>query len=307
MSERFAYWRVALRFYVKAALVQSAAVWISALVIPPVLWILHIQQYSVRAVLATMAFGVGIGVAFFLAILGTAIGYDLKRNWHQSEPVVEWNPLLFWKLCLYAGSLTCVTLAFLSYRQGWWPRIGFVGFALLCWFAARSLAVTVRLPKSPLSDPLDQGHGPRHEKWAGGHLHPGFVGMEYFALMLNRSFLVFITDEGLRCWKFHGVVSSLEPLFYESAEALLDVPAMTPGSEAFEELMRRPHTFFLPYSEINSVEFVDRPKWGMGPVPHSGRLYIRFRGSGLRREFILLGNAQGQVIRDLIISRIEQH
>jgi hypothetical protein len=32
--------------------------------------------------------------------------------------------------------------------------------------------------------------------------------MEYFALILNRSFLIFISDEGLRGGKFTGTVTN---------------------------------------------------------------------------------------------------
>lgn len=256
-----------------------------------------------------MAFGVGIGAAFFVGMLGTAIGYDVRRNWHQSDPTVEWNPIWFWKLFLYAGSLMFSAFTVLAFRQRSWFGIEFGFFAILSWFAAQSMASTIRLPRSTI--PLDDQaggepvlHGLRHKHWGGGHLHPGFVAMEYFALILNRSFLVFITDDGLRCWKFYGLVSSLEPLFYEPVEALLDDPDMTPGSEPFEELMHRRHTFSIPYTEIGSVRFVDRQKWGMGPVPHTGRLRIRFRGLRPPREFILLGNAHGQLICDMIASRI---
>lgn len=130
--------------------------------------------------------------------------------------------------------------------------------------------------------------------------------MEYFALILNRSFLVFITDDGPRMWKFQGVVSSLEPMFYEPAEALLDDVEMTPGSQAFEELMQQRHTEIVPYTEIRSVEFINRQKWGMGGVPHAGRLRVQFRWRRTR-EFILSGNAHGQVIRETIASNIQPH
>jgi hypothetical protein len=44
-----------------------------------------------------------------------------------------------------------------------------------------------------------------------GHLHSGFVAMEYFALILNRSFLVFITDAWpprMEILRKHNVISS---------------------------------------------------------------------------------------------------
>lgn len=117
-SNRYAYWASALRFYAKGALLQSAVFWGAALVVPPVLWVLHIRHSSLRAVVTMMAFGVGIGAAFFVGMLGTAIGSDVRRNWHQSDPTLEWNPLLFWKLFLYAGSFMFLAFAFLSIQPG---------------------------------------------------------------------------------------------------------------------------------------------------------------------------------------------
>jgi hypothetical protein len=79
---------------------------------------------------------------------------------------------------------------------------------------------------------------------------------------------------------------------------------MTPGSQTFEELMYGRHTFSVLFSEIRSVEFINRQKWGMGPIPHVGRLQILLHGRR-KREFILLGSAHGQVIGDMISSRIQ--
>jgi hypothetical protein len=135
-----------------------------------------------------------------------------------------------------------------------------------------------------------------------GHLQAGFVAMEYFALILNRSFLIFISDEGLRGWKFTGPVTSQLPEFYKPVEELLDDPEMEPGSAAFQELMNGPDTFVIPYSEISSVVFVGKTKWGMGPILHSGILTLGLT-SGRKREFILLGAAYGDGIRNLIYAK----
>jgi hypothetical protein len=126
--------------------------------------------------------------------------------------------------------------------------------------------------------------------------------MEYFALILNRSFLVFITDVGLQGWKFSGPVTARVPSFYEPIEELLDAPDMTPGSDAFNDLMHE-GTFVIPYSEVSCVSFVAKKKWGMGPIPHTGILPIELTG-GRKREFILLGSAFGDRIRDSILARL---
>jgi hypothetical protein len=256
-----------------------------------------------------MAFGLAIGAGFFGAMLGTAIGHDLLRNRAQTVPVPEYNPLLFWKLFLYAGSLMFLAAVFLSYRQGWWLSVEFGGLTIVCWFAARSLAVMVPVAKKTptnkeQADANPDTHQHKVKHWGGGHLQHGFVAMEYYALILNRSFLVFITDEGLRVWKFRGSVSSLEPLFYEPVEALFDDPEMMPGSAEFEKVMHRRHSFRVPYSEIRSVTFEDRQKWGMDGIPHVGMLRLEFRTHRRTREFILLGNAHGQLIRDTIIAKL---
>ena len=277
---------------------------------PPLLWLLHgLRQQSIRPTLTVMAIGLGVGALFFLGVLGTAIGYDIKRNWGRPERALEWNPLLFWRVFLQGGSLMFVALALLFYRQAWYLSLGFAAFAILCWLIGGVIAAPLRLPESVQPEIREdtgrsEVHMSKHKHWGGGHLHPGFVAMEYFGLVLNRSFLIFITEGGLRGWKFHGVVSSMEPLFYLPAEVLLDDPEMTPGSQAFENFMRQHHGFVWPYSEIRSVEFLDRQKWGMGPIPHDGRLRLRFSRHA-SRELILLGSPQGQLIRSMIASRIQ--
>jgi hypothetical protein len=58
----------------------------------------------------------------------------------------------------------------------------------------------------------------------------------------------------------------------------------------------------MAYSDMTSVQFVSKPKWGMGPIRHSGILTIGLAG-GREREFILLGTASGEGIRDAILAK----
>jgi hypothetical protein len=274
------------------------------------LWAFHgFHVDEIRRTLAITALGLGIGILFFLIVLGTAIGYDVNRNWSQSNRTVEWNPLWFWKVFLYSGACMFILSAFFSYRRGWWLTAEFGVFAFVCHVVARGMAVRIRLPEKALR--LNRGDfeastQARLKHWGGGHLHAGFVAMEYYALVLNRSFLVFITDEGLQGWRFHGPVSSMEPLFYQPAEDLLDDPGLFPGSPAFDELMRQRATFLAPYAKIKSVELIEKQKWGMGPIPHAGRLKLQLFGLPSTREFILLGQPRAHLIRDMISSRIGQ-
>jgi hypothetical protein len=121
-------------------------------------------------------------------------------------------------------------------------------------------------------------------------------------LILNRSFLIFITDEGLRCWKFKGPVTSRYPEFYRPIEELLDDPEMAHGTTVFTDLMHGQGTFLIPYRGIRSVEFIPKTKWGMGPILHAGILSLGHT-DGRTREFILLGAAYGDGIRDAILAK----
>jgi len=241
-SEHSGYWTVALKFYARAASIQSAVAWVPGLLLPPVFWLLHgAHLASLGGLVAATEFGGGIGAAFFLGMFGAAIASDISRNWGKSERELDWNPLLFWRVFLYLGSLMFAAAGFASYRLGWSRSLEFGAFAVLCWLGAGAIGGRIRLPKkaevSALSIPeVQSGHEPRKRHWAGGHLHEGFVAMEYFALILNRSYLVFITEAGLRGWRFRGVVSSLEPMFYENAEALLDDPDLAEGSARLKSL-----------------------------------------------------------------------
>jgi hypothetical protein len=44
-------------------------------------------------------------------------------------------------------------------------------------------------------------------------------------------------------------------------------------------------------SDISTVEYNPKKKWGMGYYPHSGRVYIN--KAGRTREFIVLGKQSG--------------
>ena len=69
---------------------------------------------------------------------------------------------------------------------------------------------------------------------------------------------------------------------------LLDDPWFGPETTALEEAMRDSKgSFFIPAAQIQDVEFDPTSKWGMGRIPHSGKLRIKLK-NGTRRELILL-------------------
>ena len=124
----------------------------------------------------------------------------------------------------------------------------------------------------------------------------GFVAMEYYWLILNRTFVVFVCPGGLYGWKALGIVSGGgDSRFYEPLASVLEDPEVMGDAETIKELAGKRGGFFIPQSNVASVEFVKKRKWGMAAIRHSGLLYVRL-ADGTSREFILLGEADGQKI-----------
>ena len=139
------------------------------------------------------------------------------------------------------------------------------------------------------------------------HRQPGFAAIEYYALIWNRSFLVYAAPNALYGIKFLGLLGSTkQPRYFEEAEKLLDNPWFVPGAEGFEESMKTSRAnFVIPYSTIRDVTFDGTLKWGMGDVEHSGKLKLHME-SGKTRTFVLLGHAYGEGIRRVILNALSR-
>jgi hypothetical protein len=132
---------------------------------------------------------------------------------------------------------------------------------------------------------------------APDHSMSGFVGMEYYAFILNRTFVVFAGAEGLFGWKAEGPVSAANPAYFEPYEKMLEDPNLMRDESAIKNLSMLNGGFFIPDASITSIEASDRSKWGMGGIPNSGRIRIHLI-DGTSREFILLGTVSPEAIRD---------
>jgi hypothetical protein len=129
----------------------------------------------------------------------------------------------------------------------------------------------------------------------------GFVAMEYFALILNRTFVVFIAQDGLYGWKAVGTIPAGVPQYFQDYAKMLDDPKLINDISAVRSLAKLKGGFFIPRPEIATVEIVSEQKSGMGGIPHSGRILI-YLASGSKREFILLGRVDAGRIQRLILS-----
>lgn len=124
-----------------------------------------------------------------------------------------------------------------------------------------------------------------------------FVAMEYYALVLNRCFVISLEAgrlHGVQCRGLTGAVSGGDPL-----SRLLDRRFAVQGdphdpSSYIDTRARRRWRraeFSLPLQRLYAVEHDPRPKWGMGEIPHDGRILLRT--DRRTREFIVLGRQSG--------------
>jgi hypothetical protein len=135
-----------------------------------------------------------------------------------------------------------------------------------------------------------------------------FVGMEYYALLLNRTFVLSLDGahlRGVRCRGLTSTAGGRDALarFINQRLAVqgdLDDPSSYIGERG------RAHRadFRIPLCAITTVEHEPRPKWGMGYYPHDGRVLVRT--AARTREFMVLGRQSGQAIADYLRRAAEQ-
>jgi len=137
-----------------------------------------------------------------------------------------------------------------------------------------------------------------------------FIAMEYYYLILNRTFLVVIGDDDLIGIKIRGVVScevDSSPLTgsvtkYLAVTGDIDNPNSYINSDLlhiYEELdIQDAHVmdldnanFKIKFDDILNIYHDKRKKWGMGYYPHDGKIYIETNDAN--KELIILGNQQG--------------
>src|SRR5277367_2320703 len=89
----------------------------------------------------------------------------------------------------------------------------------------------------------------------------GFIAMEYFALILNRTFVIFIGPDSLYGWKAVGPIPAGVPLYFQKYAEILDDPRLMHDITAVRKLAELKGGFIIPRSEIRAVEVVPEKKW----------------------------------------------
>lgn len=117
----------------------------------------------------------------------------------------------------------------------------------------------------------------------------GFVALEYYWLVMNRTYVIFIAPEGLYGWLAQGPVAASNRAYFEPYQRMLLDEHFMRNPAAIQKLSSLPGGFFFNRSEIASVADDDRKKWGTGGMPHTGTIRVRLV-SGISRDFIVLGH-----------------
>jgi hypothetical protein len=142
-----------------------------------------------------------------------------------------------------------------------------------------------------------------------------FIAMEYYRLILNRTFLVFITPEELIGVKVHGAIgvetaetSTImphivingnlnNPYSYIDVQYLEQIQDLDLESDKLQSI--NAGNFKIHRSSIAAVHYDETKKWGMGPYPHDGKVYVTTRDLK-KREFIILGSQSGEHIANIL-------
>ncbi len=121
--------------------------------------------------------------------------------------------------------------------------------------------------------------------------------MEYYGGILNRSFIVLVSDSLIFGGKVRGAIAAGvsrgyssekldDPYFYANPkllESYLEVADIQPN------LLDVNHVnFIIKRSDISEITYTPEKKWGMGDVVHTGRVFIKLK-KGKQKELILLG------------------
>lgn len=148
-----------------------------------------------------------------------------------------------------------------------------------------------------------------------------FVAMQYYGLILNRTFLVLVTHDFLIGIIVNGLVSVesggngienelvkamtikgdlqnpysyIKPKYVDRVKdcELLDGGKLT---------LNKPN-FLIKRADIKNAYYDPRKKWGMGYYPHDGKVYVE-TFNRQKKEFIILGNQSGQKIAGIIMAK----
>lgn len=135
-----------------------------------------------------------------------------------------------------------------------------------------------------------------------------FVAMEYYALILNRTFLISVTNEKVVGVVCRGLTSESAPgvLNLFVAPMVVQGDLNDPRSYVNDRRLRASNhaNFTIDLNDVKNVRYDKRKKWGMGHYPHDGKVYVETADG--ERELIILGAQSGQEIAAKLTTAVSE-
>ena len=135
-----------------------------------------------------------------------------------------------------------------------------------------------------------------------------FAAKEYYALALNRTFKVYVSDTMICGARIHGIFanpfSTIPELNYQrywiSSPSVKKYENINPESREFMALDK--NNFQVPIKNISRIDYAYGNIWSLGKIPHSGAISI-FVNSGKSRKLVLLAQQNGAELKSAIERR----
>ncbi len=151
--------------------------------------------------------------------------------------------------------------------------------------------------------PTDSVPGSEYLDFTGAPVVVSFLAMEYYGLMLNRTYAISATKTMICGAKIFGAVGSprsglgiyrwRDPRNFIDRKTEEKYHGVSPESPEF--LTVNKDNFQINCSDVVAVAFSGKKKLSMGGIPHSGTLTLGTKGHK-PRELILLGDQDGAEI-----------
>ena len=148
-----------------------------------------------------------------------------------------------------------------------------------------------------------------------------FIAMQYFGLILNRTYIVLLTKDRIIAIKVNGLVSvesggnilAKELSKTMTVKGDLQNPYSYIKSKYLDRvrdlelvdaniLAQNKSNFVIHRADIINAYYDPKKKWGMGYYPHDGKVYVA-TSDGKKKEFIILGNQSGHKVASLILTK----
>jgi hypothetical protein len=178
------------------------------------------------------------------------------------------------------------------------------------YFAVRWVPLTpVSIKERKNKMPIENAAKPDYLNLVGTPATVSFLAMEYYAIIMNRTFAISATKTMISGAKAFGAVGSprsglgiyrwRDPRNFIGRKTLDKYKGVNPESPDFPAISKE--NFQINTVDVLGITFNPKQKLSMGGIPHSGSITLSLKDQK-PREFILLGDQDGKEIESKLRS-----